>query len=63
MNEKTKIKEIDNLVGKAFEELSLEEMENLQGTGELEDESSPACVRVSVKVVISAVTCFPTHVH
>jgi len=50
-------KEIDQLVGKAFEELSVEEMQKLQGTGELEDESSPACVSAIISFLVTATVC------
>jgi len=58
-------REIDQLVGKAFEELSVEEMQELQGTGELEDESTPACVIASatVSAAFSFAFCRPIRVH
>ncbi|MDR1473418.1 MAG: lichenicidin A2 family type 2 lantibiotic [Lactobacillales bacterium] len=58
-------KEVDQLVGKAFEELSIEEMQELQGTGEVEVESTPACFVGSaiVSAAVSVVACRPTRVH
>ncbi|MDR1473417.1 MAG: lichenicidin A2 family type 2 lantibiotic [Lactobacillales bacterium] len=50
-------REVDQLVGKAFEELSIEEMQELQGTGEVEDESSPACVSALISFLATAAVC------
>lgn len=50
----------NSFVGKAFEELSIEEMENLQGSGDVQPHSTPA---VTPLIGLSMALCFPTSAH
>ncbi|MHA4413279.1 mersacidin family lantibiotic [Bacillus cereus] len=52
--------EANKLVGKCFEELSIEEMENLQGSGDVQPHSTPAYTPI---LGLSLALCFPTSAH
>lgn len=47
-------KSMDKLVGKSFEDLSVEEMQALQGAGDVEVQSTPSIIWSLASVVASA---------
>ncbi|MGR5968247.1 lichenicidin A2 family type 2 lantibiotic [Bacillus paranthracis] len=54
--------EMNKLVGPSFEELSLEEMTSVQGSGDVKPETTPACVAgytigIGIGSVVSAMWC------
>ncbi|MGR5968245.1 lichenicidin A2 family type 2 lantibiotic [Bacillus paranthracis] len=49
-----KFNEINKLVGPSFEELSLEEMTSVQGSGDVKPETTPACVATIVEAAITS---------
>lgn len=50
--EKVKVALDDSVVGGTFEELNLEQMEALQGAGDVNAETSPGCITAGIAVGI-----------
>lgn len=59
MREVEKMKEMNSYAGPSFEELTVEEMEMIQGSGDVQAETTPACFTIGLGVgaLVSAVAC------
>jgi len=57
-NEEEKLNEVknENIVGPSFDELSTEEMQESQGSGDIQQETTPICVSVAVSALSAAVS-------